>query len=48
MDEFLDTLRRVANGGSVVDPALVRELVAARRRNNPLAALSAPNAKCSP
>src|SRR5690242_6126609 len=25
--QFLDTLRRVANGGSVVDPALVQELV---------------------
>jgi serine/threonine-protein kinase PknK len=39
--EFLDTLERVANGGSVVDPALVRELVAARRRDDPLAVLSA-------
>jgi DNA-binding NarL/FixJ family response regulator len=41
VDEFLDTLRRVAGGGSVVDPALVRELVTARRRDDPLAALSA-------
>jgi len=41
VDEFLDTLRRVANGGSVVDPALVQELVAARRRDDPLEALSA-------
>jgi serine/threonine-protein kinase PknK len=41
VDEFLDTLRRVASGGSVVDPALVRELVAARRRDDPLAVLSA-------
>ena len=40
VDEFLDTLRRVANGGSVVDPALVQELVAARRRDDPLAVLS--------
>jgi DNA-binding NarL/FixJ family response regulator len=40
VDEFLDTLERVANGGSVVDPALVRELVAARRRDDPLAVLS--------
>ena len=39
--EFLDTLERVASGGSVVDPALVRELVAARRRDDPLAVLSA-------
>jgi DNA-binding NarL/FixJ family response regulator len=41
VDEFLDTLRRVANGGSVVDPALVQELVATRRRDDPLEALSA-------
>ena len=39
--EFLDTLGRVANGSSVVDPALVRELVTARRRDDPLEALSA-------
>jgi DNA-binding NarL/FixJ family response regulator len=38
--EFLDTLQRVARGGSVVDPALVQELVAARRRDDPLAVLS--------
>jgi len=38
--EFVDTLERVARGGSVVDPALVQELVSARRRNDPLAALS--------
>jgi serine/threonine-protein kinase PknK len=39
--EFVDSLDRVARGGSVVDPALVQELVAAQRRNDPLAALSA-------
>ena len=39
--EFIDTLQRVARGGSVVDPALVQELVSARRRDDPLAALSA-------
>jgi DNA-binding NarL/FixJ family response regulator len=39
--EFLDTLERIGRGGSVVDPALVQELVRARRRNDPLAALSA-------
>ena len=41
VDEFLDTLRRVASGSSVVDPALVQELVSARRRDDPLEALSA-------
>src|SRR4029077_17994069 len=30
--EFLGTLQRIANGGSVVDPALVQELVTVRRR----------------
>jgi DNA-binding NarL/FixJ family response regulator len=38
--EFVDTVHRVAKGGSVVDPALVRELVDARRRADPLGALS--------
>ena len=38
--EFLDTIDRVAKGGSVVDPALVAELVGVRRRSDPLAALS--------
>jgi serine/threonine-protein kinase PknK len=39
--EFVDTLERIAKGGSVVDPALVQELVSARRRDDPLAVLSA-------
>lgn len=39
--EFIDTLERIAGGGLVVDPALVQELVSARRRNDPLALLSA-------
>jgi serine/threonine-protein kinase PknK len=38
--EFVDTVQRIAKGASVVDPALVEELVSARRRNDPLAALS--------
>jgi DNA-binding NarL/FixJ family response regulator len=41
VEEFLDTLGRVARGGSVVDPAVVSELVAARRRRDPLGVLSA-------
>jgi DNA-binding NarL/FixJ family response regulator len=40
VEEFIDTLQRVARGGSVVDPALVAELVAARHRDDPLAMLS--------
>jgi DNA-binding NarL/FixJ family response regulator len=34
--DFLETLERVAGGGSVIDPALVRELVAVRRVEDPL------------
>lgn len=39
--DFVDTVGRIANGASVVDPALVAELVSAQRRDDPLAALSA-------
>ena len=38
--DFLDALERIARGGSVVDPALVQELVAKRRRDDPLAELT--------
>ncbi|GAA0925067.1 response regulator transcription factor [Pseudonocardia zijingensis] len=38
--EFIETLERIARGGSVVDPALVQELVSARKRNDPLAVVS--------
>jgi DNA-binding NarL/FixJ family response regulator len=41
VDEFIDTLERVMRGGAVVDPSLVKELLDARRRDHPLAALSA-------
>ena len=39
--EFVDDLRRVANGGAVIDPSLVQELVSTRRRDDPLTVLSA-------
>jgi DNA-binding NarL/FixJ family response regulator len=38
--EFVDTVRRIVAGGTVVDPALVQELVTAQRRNDPLADLT--------
>ena len=38
--EFIDTIRTVVAGGSAVDPSLVQELVKARRRRDPLDALS--------
>jgi serine/threonine-protein kinase PknK len=41
VDEFVDTLKRVERGGSAVDPALVQELVAARRIGDPLEGLTA-------
>ena len=41
LDEFLDVVGRVSRGGSVVDPALVQELVTAREVGDPLAELTA-------
>jgi DNA-binding NarL/FixJ family response regulator len=40
VDEFIQTLERIVKGGSVVDPALVQELVAAQRADDPLDVLS--------
>jgi DNA-binding NarL/FixJ family response regulator len=41
VDELLDALGRVATGRSAVDPDVVRELLAAQRRSDPLEELSA-------
>jgi len=41
VDEFVDSLKRIAAGGSVVDPGLVQTLVQARRSNDPLEDLTA-------
>lgn len=38
--EFIETVERIAAGASVVDPSLVSELIQARRRRDPLDALS--------
>jgi DNA-binding NarL/FixJ family response regulator len=38
--DVVDALERISAGGSVVDPALVQELVAQRQRNDPLADLT--------
>jgi DNA-binding NarL/FixJ family response regulator len=38
--DLVDALERIAGGGSVVDPALVQELVASRHRNDPLSELT--------
>jgi serine/threonine-protein kinase PknK len=39
-DDFLDAVGRVARGGSVIDPALVQELVGMKRRSDPLSELT--------
>jgi DNA-binding NarL/FixJ family response regulator len=41
VDEFIESMRRIAAGGSVVDPGLVQTLVKARRGDDPLAQLTA-------
>jgi serine/threonine-protein kinase PknK len=38
--DFLQTLERIVNGGTFVDPTLVQELVSSRRVHDPLDALS--------
>jgi DNA-binding NarL/FixJ family response regulator len=38
--DFIETVGRIAGGGSVVDPSLVQELIRARRRRDPLDVLS--------
>jgi DNA-binding NarL/FixJ family response regulator len=38
--DFIESVNRIARGGSVVDPGLVQELVRARRRHDPLDALT--------
>ncbi len=40
VDELTDTLERICSGGSVIDPALVAELVQARRARDPLEGLT--------
>jgi DNA-binding NarL/FixJ family response regulator/class 3 adenylate cyclase len=40
LDEFAAAVRRVAEGGSALDPALVTQLVGRRRRHDPIEALT--------
>ena len=40
VDDFLDAVRRVANGGSALDPEVVAALLASSRPNDLLTALS--------
>jgi serine/threonine-protein kinase PknK len=41
VEEFIESLRRIAAGGSVVDPGLVQTLVKVRQGDEPLAVLTA-------
>ncbi|SEL55037.1 response regulator transcription factor [Nonomuraea pusilla] len=41
VDDFVDSLERVAAGGSALDPEVVSRLIGARRAADPLASLSA-------
>jgi DNA-binding NarL/FixJ family response regulator len=45
--EFIETIERIVKGGSAVDPALVQELVAARRVDDPLEESRRASARCS-
>jgi DNA-binding NarL/FixJ family response regulator len=40
VDDFLDALRRVAGGGSALDPEVVGRLIGSRRSGDPLATLT--------
>jgi DNA-binding NarL/FixJ family response regulator/class 3 adenylate cyclase len=40
VDEFASAVRRIAEGGSVLDPAVVAELFGRRRKDDPLAVLT--------
>lgn len=40
VDEFLDAVRRVADGGTALDPEVVRQLLARSRQADPLAQLT--------
>ena len=40
LDELIDALTRISEGGTVLDPRLVTELLTARRRTDPLDALT--------
>lgn len=41
LDEFVEAVRRVGSGGSVIDPAVVSRLMRRQRENNPLDRLTA-------
>ena len=47
LDEFASAVRRVAEGGSALDPAIVTQLVGRRRPDDPISSLTPRGARCS-
>ena len=45
LEEFADAVRRVAKGGSALDPAIVSQLLGAQRGDDPVAAFTRPRAR---
>ncbi len=46
VDEFAAAVRRVGEGGSALDPAIVSQLVGRRRRDDPIDQLTPASARC--
>jgi DNA-binding NarL/FixJ family response regulator len=46
--QFVDAVRRVAAGGTAMDPEVIARLLARNTGDGTLAALSRANARCSP
>ena len=47
VDDFAAAVRRVAEGGSALDPALVTQLVGRRRKRDPIEELTPASGTCS-
>jgi DNA-binding NarL/FixJ family response regulator len=47
VSDFIDAITRVAHGGTVLDPEVVRQLLSASRRGDTLAALTPGSGRCS-
>lgn len=45
--QFIDALRRVADGGTALDPEVVSQLLTRHARDEPLHELTPANARCS-
>ncbi len=47
LEEFASAVRRVGEGGSALDPAVVSQLLGRRRTHDPLRRLTPANGRCS-